>query len=591
MRAIGRILLIMLAAIGGITLAIAVIGAAMVGGIAERPERLPHRMVLTLDLDKGVVEAVPDTPFGRYALGEHFPIAELLRSLERAADDTRVAGLAVTLGDNALGMAQAEQIRRAVLTFRKSGKPAVLFSDSFGGTAAYHVATAFEEVWLQPSGDVDIRGFITEAPFVKDALATIGIEPIVSARHEYKSAPEIVTATRFSPEARSSLTGILASWTSQFVAATAERRNLAPEAVRTLMDTAPLMAAEALAGGLVDRLGYFDQAMDALQAKAETKELVNLRSYDTRVAARPPAGASHRIALIHGVGTIHRDDSHHSPVPGDAIVGADTMVKAFAEAGADEEIAGILFRVDSPGGDYVASDTIWRAVRLARDKGKPVVVSMGNTAASGGYFISMGADAIVAEPSTITGSIGVFAGKFVLRGLWDKLGVAWDEVHVGKNADMFSTVRDFTPDQRRRFEATLDAIYRDFTDKVAAARGLSPAEIDAAARGRVFSGTDAIGHRLIDRLGGISTALDVLREKANLPADAALELVPFPQPKDFEAALFDLLSTGKLPVDMSQVEETGSILARLTVLARPLLRHLEAGGDAGATLRLPVDIR
>ncbi|MEO5373734.1 MAG: signal peptide peptidase SppA [Alphaproteobacteria bacterium] len=569
MRVLWRVLFAVLAIIGTVTVLLTAAGVATLVSLADHAgSSLPERMVLTLDLDDGVSEGATASPLGRLSAHRRHDIESLLESLTWAAADPRVTALSVEIGDTTFGLAQAEQIRRAIATFGRSGKPTYLFSDSLDGTIACHVASGFDEVWLQPSGSVDFKGFMVESPFLRKVLDDLGIEADISSRHEYKMAPEIVTATRFSDPSRESLGSLLSSWTGQVVASVANRRRLTPEKVRALIDRAPLLATEALEAGLVDRLGYRGQMRDAVAARAGTTETVDIRSYHAR---HKTPDTDHRIALIHGIGTIQRGTSHFSPASANAVMGADTIAKAIADAVEDEDVEAILFRVDSPGGDYVAADTIWHEVRRAREKGKPVVVSMGNTAASGGYFVAMAADAIVAEPGTITGSIGVFSGKFVLRRFWDRLGVNWDEIHVGANAPMWSFNQSFTPEQRRRFDRVLDVIYADFTTKAASARNLTAEEIDRAARGRVFSGIDAAQLGLVDELGGLETAVEVIRKKASIPADAPVTLVPFPAPKDLGRALFDALSSGELPLDLEELEGYAS-LARVAKTLEPLLR-------------------
>lgn len=588
MRVFLRFLIALLAVVGTLTMAMVAVGVLVVAAFTEHGgEKLPDRMVLTLDLDRGVSEGLPDSPFGAFASRRRYTVGEIVESLELAANDPRVTALSVSFGEGSLGMAQAEQVRRAVGGFGRSGKPTYLFSDSLGGTIACFVASAFDEIWLQPSGSVDFKGFMTESPFLKTALDDLGIRAEFSSRHEYKMAPEMFTATAFSEQSKESLGMLLESWTGQVVSSIAKRRNLPSDKVRALMDRAPLLASEALEAGLVDKLGYADQLRDAIAAKAGTSDRVDVRTYHAR---KPPVEQARKVAIIHGVGPVQRGDGRLAPLAS-AVMSSDTVAKAFADAVADKDVAAILFRVDSPGGDYVAADTIWHEVRRAREKGKPVVVSMGNLAASGGYFVSMAADSIVAEPGTITGSIGVFSGKFVLRQFWDKIGISWDEVHVGANAPMWSLNSEFTPEQRRRFDKVLDVIYADFTTKAAAARGLTAEEIDRAARGRIFSGADAAQLGLVDELGGIDTAVEVIRKKASIPAEAPIELVPFPTPKDVGTKVLEALLNGELTLAGGDFENRAA-LGRLIGALSPLLRHIEAAKPGADALRMPpVDFR
>jgi protease-4 len=247
------------------------------------------------------------------------------------------------------------------------------------------------------------------------------------------------------------------------------------------------------------------------------------------------------VALVYGVGAVSRGRSEFNPLFGGTTFGSDSVAAAFRNAAEDPRVKAIVFRVDSPGGSYVASDTVRREVQRAREKGKPVVVSMGNLAASGGYFVSMDADRIVAQPGTLTGSIGVYAGKFVTTGLWDKLGINWDTVAFGKNATLFSTDQEFSPEQRSKLEAELDRIYEDFTTRAAAARKLPLEKLRAAARGRVWTGADAKELGLVDELGGFSTALRLARDLAEISPEAHVRVQVFPRPKRAVEALIAAL--------------------------------------------------
>ncbi|MBF0562249.1 MAG: signal peptide peptidase SppA, partial [Alphaproteobacteria bacterium] len=483
-------------------------------------------------------EGSPDSPFGHYALGKRHLLSEVLEVLDQAARDPRIKALVVRAGDSGMGMAQTQEILNAVTKFRLSGRPAYLFAASMNGTVDCYLASAFGEVWLQPSGEMGLTGFAMENPFLKGTLDSLGVEAVFSARREYKSAPEMFTNTEMTGPSRESLAALLASWSSQVVADIARSRKLSPERVRALIDQAPLQARQALAAGLVDHLGYYDELTSVIEAKFHGAKPVELSAYDAAIP--DPPHSLPQVAVIHGLGTVLPGESRFSPLTANASMGAETILQAFEAAIKDDAIVAIIFRVDSPGGDYTASDAIWHEVKGAREKGKPVVASMGDLAASGGYFASMAANRIIAAPGTITGSIGVFSGKFVLRDFWNKFGVRWGEVHVGANAPMWSSNSDFTPEQRVRFEAMLDAIYADFTTKAAADRNLTPEQIDHAARGRVFTGADALQVGLVDALGDFGTAVEHAKKLAKIPAVDRVNLVSFPKPKGLGEALADV---------------------------------------------------
>ncbi len=580
MRVVARFLLIVLALVGLITVTATGLGVWLIARQAET-KPLPDRVVLTLDLDRGVVERAPTGLLGRLQLDGAYPMREVLDALDKAATDERVTGLVVRLSDGDLSMAKAQELRDAVTAFRESGKPALLFSESIGGdgngTIAYYLATAFSQVWLQPSGDLSLAGFSLELPFLRDLLDTLEIKPQFGARHEYKTAIDSLTEQGLTPANRQSIQALLDAWTNQVVAAVSAARGVPAETVRGLIDKAPLLPEEALSERLVDRLGYWDEAETALGETEDLDALAYLQRTDD--AAGDAAGAATKVALIYALGTVQSREEG-SPLAGGSVMASETLVKALRDAAEDEDVKAILLRIDSPGGSYVASDTIWRAVRKAREAGKPVVVSMAGTAASGGYFVAMAADRIVAHPGTITGSIGVFAGKLVLGEFWERMGITWDGVKTGAHAGMWSFNQPFSESAWQRLQLQLDRIYGDFTGKVAEARGLDAAAIDRVARGRIWSGADAHRLGLVDDLGGYRTALAVVREVAGLPADARLDLQPFPERKSALAALVDALRSGKVP-EAQLLGDGLRTLARLGQTLGPLLDQMEAGTRLG----------
>ncbi|HET8647078.1 MAG TPA: signal peptide peptidase SppA, partial [Vicinamibacteria bacterium] len=386
------------------------------------------------------------------------------------------------------------------------------------------------EVWLQPSGDVGFTGLILESPFVRGTLDKLGLQPRMDHRHQYKNAMNMFTERKYTPAHREAMEKVLTSWFGQLTRGIAEGRKLQPEGVRALADRGPFLGQEAVDARLVDHLGYRDQAYARAREKVGTDARLLFLSEYLKRAGRPHAKGT-TVALIHGVGGVQRGKSRMDPVSGDSTMGSDTVTAAFRQAVADEDVKAILFRVDSPGGSYVASDAIWRETVRAREKGKPVVVSMGNLAGSGGYFVAMSADKIVAQPGTITGSIGVLGGKMLTTGLWDKVGVSWDEVHTSANATIWTGTRDYSPAEWARFQAWLDRVYADFTAKVAQGRRLPREKVLELAKGRIWSGEDAKALGLIDEVGGYPTALRLVKQAAKVPEDQDVNLRVYPRPK------------------------------------------------------------
>jgi protease IV len=508
-------------------------------------------LILEIDLTEGVSESRPADPVSAVLARNRPVLPDLLDALRRARQDRRVTALVARLGGRAIGLAAVQELRRAVRELAEAGKATIAWADSFGefsaGNVQYYLATAFDTIWLQPSGDLGLTGIAVERVFLRGALDKIGADFQVAKRYEYKSAAEQLTERGFSEPAREETDRLTASITEQIAAAIAARRNLPADKVRTLIDSGPFLAGQARAHGLVDHLGYRDEVYAAVRKQAGPDAAVQylgryhrgkLLAEKARRLAAAPAGLSRSgpghepvVALIFATGPIRRGRSGRSPVGGGAM-GSDTIAAAIRAAAADENARAIVLRVNSPGGSYVASDTIWREVVRARAGGTPVVVSMGDVAASGGYYISMAADVIVAQPGTVTGSIGVITGKPVLGQALGRAGVTSDLVQQGTHAAMFSQQRPFSPDEWTLVNDWLDHIYDDFTGKVAEGRGLTQAQVHELARGRVWTGADAAARGLVDELGGLDRAAAIARTRAGLAVTAPLRVYPRSRPLD-----------------------------------------------------------
>jgi protease-4 len=511
----------------------------------------PETMVLMLDLSPGVLEAQPDNPLARAALGHPPALIEVLEALDAAADDPRVTGLFLRAGRGPLGMAQVQELRDAITDFRDSGKPVIAFAESFGegGDAMihYYLASAAGEIWMQPSGDLNIIGFAFESPFLKNALDRIGVEPQIAERKEYKGAASNLTEERLPEAQRRNLQRLVESWLEQWIGDTANARGLGPEALRDLVDQGPMNAEGGLEAGLIDRLGYWDEASEAALASVGPEgDFFDLQDYYGSLAEDEDEASAPLVALIHGQGPIVLGEGQNDPVFGSISLGSDDVASAIAEALEDPEVSAIIVRVDSPGGSYVASDAIWREVWRARELDVPVVVSMGNIAASGGYFLAAPAAGIVAQPGTVTGSIGVVGGKIVLRELWEKLDISWDGVAAGRNSKIWSANQPFDEAGWRHLNRSLDETYADFTAKVADGRGLAADRVEAAAGGQVWSGADAMELGLVDRLGGYREAIALTKERIGLEPDEAIALTPFPEPREPWRAMFQDLMSGDI---------------------------------------------
>lgn len=547
--------------------------------------RVPNRVVLEADFEQGLIEYVPEDASARFLLSKRLCVRDVVEALQKASGDDRVRGLIARVGESKMTLAQVQEVRAAVISFRTAGKPALAYAETFGeagpGNSSYYLATAFDEVYMQPSGDVGLTGLMYEQPFFRGTLDKLGIIPRVDGRKEYKSFRYQFTERKYLPPHREAVEQVMKSRFGQMVRGIAEARKLSEEEVRSLIDRGPFIGREAVDAKLVEGLAYRDQVYDRIKEKAGAKaEFLTIGDYRKRADGPYEKGAT--VALIYGVGGIMRGKSGYNPATGEIIMGSDTLASAFRQAAEDKDVKAILFRIDSPGGSVVASDTIWRETVNAKKAGKPVIVSMGSTAASGGYFVAMAADKIVAQPATATGSIGVLGGKVITTGFWSKLGVTWDEVHTSKNADAWTMTRDFTPQQRARFEEWLDRIYEDFTSKVGQGRNLSKEAVEKIAKGRVWTGEDAKRLGLVDELGGFPEAIRLVRKAAKLSENAPIRLKLYP-----EATLLTRMSE-RFGLSTREADMESS-LVRMLEDVQPALKTLESLGFSGHSeiLRAP----
>jgi protease-4 len=501
----------------------------------QAPVALPGSVVLKLDLRQPLKETPPAGLSG--LVGSGATVSDAILALDRAAGDPRVKGLFTLLDETEQGLAVTQELRDAIIRFRQSGKFALAWADTFGelspGNQGYYLASAFDEIDMMPSGTLGLTGMAVQALNAKSLLDKLGVIMTVTKREEFKSAFETFTDDHPSEANLLQLKAILNDSESQLVTGIAQGRKLGIDIARGLIANGPYTAAEAKEGGLVDNLLYADEMLNVVRTRAPDAAFIDLDRYAASEEDLPPA--TPHVALIRASGLIVRgeDDSLGR-------IAADRVAGAFATATADPAIKAVVLRVDSPGGSPVASDTIARQVRLAMASGKPVIVSMGNVAASGGYWLSMGATRIVAQPGTLTGSIGVIAGKPVIDGLMTQAGVLATTLASEENGARWSMTMPYTPAMQRRVDAIMDATYGSFKAGVADGRKLSAAKVEDAAKGRVWTGQSALSQGLVDRLGGLHEALDDARMALGLPRDARLGITLLPAPKTPLEQLRDL---------------------------------------------------
>ncbi|MGV0642586.1 signal peptide peptidase SppA [Mycolicibacterium sp. XJ2546] len=549
-----------------------------------RHRGVPDGVVLELDLLSVPNETGGFDPFAFLAGGRPVLLRAAVEAIHRAAEDPRVAGLIARIQLPGAAAGPVQELRSAIAAF-SDAKPSLAWAETYPGTMSYYLASAFREVWMQPSGSVGLVGFATSAMFLRDALDKAGLEAQFVARGEYKSAANRFTENSYTDAHREADSRLIESLHAQVLADVGQSRHLDPEELDALVDKAPLLRDDAVMGRLVDRIGFRDEAyarigelVGAPGISPETGDAdsddapprLYLSRYARATAPRSgpslPAIAGKAkpvVAVVTLDGPIVSGRGGPPMLPlGNSSVGADTITAALREAAADDDVVAIVLRVDSPGGSVTGSETIWREVDRVRDNGTPVVASMGSVAASGGYYVSMAADTIVANPGTITGSIGVVAGKLVARELKDRLGVGSDSVRTNRNADAWSVNQPFTEEQRAHVEDEADLFYTDFIERVAQGRNLSVEDVEVVARGRVWTGADALERGLVDELGGLRTAINRAQVLAGLDAEDEVRTVAYPG-----SSLMDLLrpKPSSQPAAASLPEAFAALVGRSVV--------------------------
>jgi protease IV len=530
------------------------------------------RSYLYLNLDREIPEQ-PPVELPSFLERRPPTLRTLVDSIDRAGGDSKVDALVlrVTFLPDA-GWGKVQELRDAITRFRKSGKPAYAHLE-FAGNKEYYLATACSKIYAVPNAILDISGLKSETTFFKNTLDKLGVEAQFEGVGKYKNAPNQFTETGFTEPHREQMEALLDSVYEEYVAGIRASRNKSADETQAVIDAGPYDGDTAFAAGLVDELLYADELRDRLK----DSESVTPGRY-TRSASRG-FGFDRRpkIALVYAVGEIVGGESQGGPFGGQ-VAGSDTIAGALKNAREDDSVKAIVLRVDSPGGSGTASDVIWREVVLAR-KAKPVIVSMGDVAASGGYYIAMASDAIVAQPSTITGSIGVFGGKFTLRGLYEKIGITKEILTRGRNADLFSEYRPWDEEERAKFRGLMVSFYDEFIKKAAEGRKKSYEDVDAVAQGRVWTGNEALRHGLVDKLGGLDVAVGLAKERAKIAQDQEVNLVLVPERK------------GLLETILERQEEEVGESAMLPGELRDFLRWARYLGDGQLAARLPFDLK
>ncbi|HEU4874057.1 MAG TPA: signal peptide peptidase SppA [Pyrinomonadaceae bacterium] len=588
-----KTVLIILGILGGVVL-VAVIGIAVLVASFRRGEpSIRDNSVLTLRVAGPLPDYSPDDPFKKIFGGPEQSLSGLVMQFKKAKVDKRIKAILLDVNMSGVGWGKAEELRDAITDFRSSGKPVYAFIE-FGLNKEYYIATACDKIIVPPPGQLFINGLAADVMFFRGSLDKLGIYPDIYQIGKYKSVGDTFTQKQMTDAHREYINSLLDDLFNRYVNAIAQARHKTPDEVRALIDNAPYNAIKAREAGLIDEALYRDDVEKQFKKMfgyKETDAFVAVRGSDYKDVSPESLGLNkgERIAVIYASGDIGSGSSQNSP-SGDQSIGSDTVAKALNDAAADKSLKAIVLRVDSPGGSGLASDIIWHAVEAA-NKQKPVVVSMSDVAASGGYYISASASKIIAQPSTITGSIGVVAGKPVMRGFYDWLGISNEYVLRGKTAGMFRETEKFSDEERVKFEEWIKTTYyQDFVPKVAKGRQKDPQYIDSIAQGRVWTGQQAKDRGLVDEFGGLDKAIEVAKQLAKIPADKGVERVILPYPQTF----LQQLMSGSNENTNTQVEQQRAVFAALPEDARRALRYmalLDRMKNGESMLLMPFDLR
>lgn len=498
---------------------------------------VPARATLVLRPSGDLPEVLPDVVFGPGEL----TVRGYVELIRKAKTDTRITGILLRPGSlSSPFWAKIQEVRDALDDFRASGKYVHAWLE-YAGDREYYLASAADRVYLLPSATLDLTGIASYELFLRGTFDWIGTFPDFLHVGDYKSAVNTYLERSFTPAHREMADSLNRSQYEQLVRGIADARKKTEDEVRTTIDQGPFLPADALRLGLIDEVAYEDE-LDDLNDDLRGAAFVDAEDYAQVSWAASGVTRRSKVAVINAVGVINSGRSGFDPVNG-AVVGSDSLVEYIREARADRSIRAIVLRVDSPGGSSTASDVIWRELSISRENSRPLIVSMSDLAASGGYYIALAGDAIVAQPGTLTGSIGVYTGKFVTAGSFEKLGANLESVSRGQQAEMYSPDRRFTPEERQKITESMQSVYDQFVERTAAARQMSPEKVDEVAQGRVWTGEQARQLGLVDELGGLYTAIGLAKQRARIPADEEVELVVFPPRRSVYEVLADELQS------------------------------------------------
>jgi len=574
-----------------VVFAIAIFVSALRG---DRPS-IQDNSVLALKISGSMPDYVPDDPFRRIFGGQPQSLGSLLAQFRKAKVDKRITAVLLDIDMSETGWAKSEEIRSAIEDFRASGKPVYAYMET-GLNKDYYIATACDKIFVPPPGELFTIGLAADVMFFRGSLDKLGVYPDMYQIGKYKSAGDTFTQKQMTDAHREYINSMLDDLYGRYLDGISKARKKSVDEVKALIDEAPYSAAKAKEIGLIDGALYHDDVEKELKKRLgykDTDDLHIARGGDYKQITQESLGLNkgEKIAIVYAAGDITSGRSTFSG-NGQETIGSDSLVKTINEVRDDRSIKAIVLRIDSPGGSGLASDIIWRAIEAAKAK-KPIVVSMSDVAASGGYYIACNANKIVAEPSTITGSIGVVGGKPVLKGFYDWIGVSNEYVMRGKNAGMFRESEKFSDTERAKFQEFLKNTYDDFTSKVAKGRGKEQTYIDSIGQGRVWTGFQGKERGLVDEYGGLDKAIELAKQLANIPADKGIQRVILPQPPTFLQQLMNLDDEGG---DQATIEakQRASMLSALPDDVRQTLRYaqlLDRASKGEAIYLMPFRLR
>jgi protease-4 len=522
--------------------------------VAQEPD-VPAAATLVLRPSGDLPEVLPDFAFGG---GDELTVRAYVELIRKAKTDTRIKGILLRPGGiNSPFWAKLQELRDAIEDFKTTGKYVYAWLE-YAGDREYFLASVADRVYLLPSASLDLTGVASYEVFLRGTFDWIGTYPDFLHVGDYKTAVNTYLEKTLTPAHREMSESLNRSQYDQLVRAIADSRHKREDEVRALVDQGPFQPAEALRVGLIDEVAYEDE-LDDLADQLRGADYVDAEDYAGVSWEATGVRRQSKVALINAAGVINSGSSGFDPLNG-AVLGADSLVEYIRAARADRSIKAIVLRVDSPGGSSTASDVIWRELSISRENHRPVIVSMSDLAASGGYYIALGGDAIVAQPGTLTGSIGVYTGKFVTTGTLDKLGANIEATSSGKHAEIYSPDRKFTPEERGKIQESMQAVYDQFIERTAAARHMTPEKVDEVAQGRVWTGEQAKQLGLVDELGGLYKAIDLAKQRARIPSDEEVELVVYPPRRSFYEVLAEQMSA---PVGRVSAASTSEALLQL----------------------------